>query len=65
MKLRDEAFLQGYACCLATLIRLNGINDTHSDELFTAGIGTLSKAKEAGVDEYDMDELTKYYSHKP
>lgn len=54
-------FIQGYACAVATLIRLNGFNDTNSDELFRAGIGSIAECKKANVDEYDLEILQKHY----
>lgn len=56
-----DKWTQGYACAVAQLLKLEGINNSISDELFGAGIGSIEKAEKAGVDEGDLEELKKYY----
>ena len=54
-------WVQGYACCVATMLKLTGINDSAIDELFHSGVGSIEKAIAAGVHENDLEELKKYY----
>jgi hypothetical protein len=61
-KKKEDKWLQGYACCVAMLLKKDGMNTTNSDELFREGIGSIKKAIEAGVDEDDIEELKKYYT---
>ncbi len=59
-KLKEQnRWVQGYACAVAQFLKLEGINNSASDELFGAGIGTIQKAIDAGVDESDLEEFKK------
>lgn len=58
-----KGFVQGYACAVATLLLFRRGDDAETDELFYAGIGTIEKAREAGVDVYDLKILRKYYGN--
>lgn len=60
-RVSKDWFIQGYACAVATLIRMDGCDSTQSRELFKAGIGSLSACKAANVDAYDMEILEKYF----
>lgn len=50
-------FVQGYACCLAALIRMEGGVTATVRELFKAGIGSVENAGQAGVDAADLETL--------
>lgn len=56
-----DRFLQGYACAVANICRLNGEADTRTCELFRDGIGKMANLKDAGVDESDLEILKKYF----
>ena len=56
-----NAFIQGYACAVATLLRLEGCTNSQTDELFGAGIGNIETAKRARVDPSDLEVLEKHY----
>jgi len=59
-KRETDVFIQGYACCIATLIRSHGI-DTPIEDAFKAGIGRLKVCIDAGVDEYDLEILKQHF----
>jgi len=52
---QNKSFIQGYACCLAALIRSEGGVTTTARELFGAGIQSVEQAEKAGVDESDLE----------
>lgn len=49
-------FSQGYACALASLIRIKG-TDTNIDEIIAAQFPTVKSLKDQQVDEYDLEVL--------
>ena len=49
----NDRFIQGYACAVATLIRLNGGITTDVKELFKAGLN-MAMLYDAEIDEEDM-----------
>lgn len=49
-------FSQGYACALASLIRITG-TDTNIDEIIAAQFPTVKSLKDQQVDEYDLEVL--------
>lgn len=53
----NNKFNQGYACAVATLIRMHGGVETSTKELFAAGFGKydIKKLRSSGVDEYDIE----------
>lgn len=54
----SDRWLQGYACAVATLAKLEGSSDaTHVRELKGCAGLTKSSCEKAGVDEYDMEAL--------
>jgi len=58
---KTDRFLQGYSCCLATLLSVDG-RGTRSEELYADGIGknhTEKTLREAGVDGYDIGIFKK------
>ena len=55
-----EEFIRGYTCCLATLLRMKDCTDSMTDELFRSGIGSIQNAKDANVNEYDLEILSKF-----
>ena len=57
-----KKWVQGYACAIVVMLRINGINDPVTDEVFKSGIGTIEEAEAYGVDESDLTELRKYYN---
>jgi hypothetical protein len=57
-------FVQGYACALATLIRLEGCSNAHSDELLKS-IGGIERLHKADIDSYDMDVIDVAYPTLP
>ena len=60
-ELENNKCTQGYACALAQLLSLEGINNSTSDEIFKGGIGSIQKAIESKVHYDDLKELKKYY----
>ncbi|MDR3551188.1 MAG: hypothetical protein P4L31_07280 [Candidatus Babeliales bacterium] len=52
---KQDRFLQGYCCCLASIISGHGCN-TGEDEAFRTGVGnrTEDELRKAGVDDYDI-----------
>lgn len=54
--LDDKAFIRGYACAVAIMLRLEG-DITSVRELFRDGIGTLKACIDCSVDPYDMEVL--------
>jgi hypothetical protein len=55
MKAEDRAWLRGYACCLATAVRLEGCWGKQQEELLAAvGIGNL---RDAGIEEHDAEVI--------
>jgi hypothetical protein len=55
-----NTFIQGYACCLATIIQSHGIS-TEVREAFKSGIGTLEVCVKANIDQYDLDILKAHF----
>lgn len=55
-------FTQGYACCVSTLIWMDGEANTQARELYVAGIGnkTEKQLRKEGVDQQDIDRFKKY-----
>jgi len=61
-KEKIDRFTQGFACAVATLIRMNNyMVETDARELFSAGLGKydLKKFRQQGVDEYDIEVFKK------
>ena len=54
---KDNAWIQGYACAIATTIRSHGGNTEQKDALKAGGITSLRKAKALGIDPYDIEAL--------
>jgi hypothetical protein len=55
MSKEDKFWHQGFACCLATAIRMEGCWATeHKDLLNTVG---LEKLREAGIQEFDAEVI--------
>ena len=55
------AFLQGFACCLAQMLYLEGCATSATNELFGAGIGELDAMKRRIIDPYDLEIIEKHY----
>lgn len=62
-----KSFIQGYACAVATLQRMDGseIYTTQVKELSGAGGLTLENCQKAGVDAYDMEILFPKLNTRP
>lgn len=58
MQIKDDLWLQGFACALASLHRLHHQTSDIDDTLTATGI-TIEKLKRGGVEAYDLDELKK------
>lgn len=61
---RNDRFIQGFACAVASLIKINGEVDTRTRELFRSGIGqlTIGALKKRGVDEYDLETFQEFWT---
>jgi hypothetical protein len=57
MKQPKSDWLKGYACAVATLIRMEGGMCIRAEELIRAA-GGVEAFKEAGADPYDMEAIT-------
>ena len=57
---QNKSFLQGYACCLAALIRSEGGVNTTALELFQGGFTSVNEAQKAGVDPSDLETLRQH-----
>lgn len=64
--MKTDKWIQGYACCLATMINMDGCNTQHI-ETYRAGFGlkTESNLIALGVDQYDIDIFKKEGLLKP
>lgn len=60
IKESTKKWVQGYMCCLATIIRMAGENTEHQ-EAFYACCKDIQDCIDHGVDEYDLEELRKHY----
>lgn len=58
MQTKDDLWMQGFACALASLHRLHHCHGVIDDTLTATGV-TIEHLKAAGVEEYDLDELKK------
>lgn len=56
----QDRFIQGYVCCVVTLLKSHGI-ETAVSEAFQAGVGRIAKAVKAGCPDYDIEELKKHF----
>ena len=54
--IRDREWLRGYACCLATAVRMEGCWGRQQEELLSA-VGGVAALKAAGIDEYDAEVI--------
>lgn len=54
---KNSAFIQGYACAVSTIIRMEHEVNALTKELFHSGLGKydLRKFRRWGIDEYDID----------
>lgn len=62
MKKEEKKWVQGYACCLASLISMGGQADTQQIEAYSAGgLNNMSEKQmiSAGIDEYDISVFKK------
>jgi len=53
----QKDFSKGYACAVATLIRMDGCASTEAIDLYESNFLSLKELKEIGVDEYDLEVL--------
>ncbi len=60
-KEKSNSFIKGFACALVILLKEERQITPIARAMFSAGIGSIKRAKEAGVDEYDLKELMKYF----
>lgn len=60
---RNNGFIQGFACSVATLIKINGGVDSTSRELYRTGLGqlTLEALQDRGVDESDLKVFEEFW----
>lgn len=56
----DAAFVKGYACAVANLIRDHGMC-TEAKDLFNAGCGSIAQLEAQGVDSYDIEVLRQHF----
>ena len=54
-------FIQGYACAVATLLRLHGCVTTDVEELFHSCL-SINILKASGIDDNDMQLFEEYRS---
>lgn len=60
MSKKSDAFMQGYACAVATLQRLDGgklLTSEVKELMVSGGLSSREAAAEDGVDEYDLSVL--------
>jgi len=55
MKAEDRDWLRGYACCLATAVRIEGCWGKQHEELLTA-VG-VERLKQADISEFDAEVI--------
>lgn len=60
-KLASHQFTRGFACAIVVLLKYEGQDTAICCEMFGSGIGSIKQAIAAGVDEYDLEELKKYF----
>lgn len=58
--MKDNNFERGYACAVATMIRMDGGNTGEKELLGCMGWTTVKKIKEVGIDEYDLEVLIPF-----
>lgn len=56
-----HAFTQGYACALVQMLKYDGQDTAITREVFKAQLGSIAKCVRSGVDEFDIEELKKYF----
>lgn len=56
-------FMKGYVCAIATLLRIDGVVQASTRELFSAGVGniTIKGLEEIGIDQYDLEILQEHW----
>jgi hypothetical protein len=57
----SSEWVQGYACAVAVMLKMEGTDTTPIRELFSAGIGSMEIARASGVNQYDLDVLQLYF----
>jgi len=55
-------WVQGFACAVVIMLKMEGTDTTPIRELFSAGIGSMKVAIESGVNQYDLDVLQLYFN---
>ena len=60
---KNEKFIQGYVCAVCVMIKLDGMVETRTREMYRAGIGqlTLTALKERRVDKNDLETLEEFW----
>lgn len=53
-------FERGYACAVATKIRMDGGNTAEKELLECMGWTSVAKLKKAGIDEFDLEVLIPF-----
>jgi hypothetical protein len=53
-------FERGYACAVATKIRMDGGNTAEKELLEAMGWNSVSKIKKANIDAYDLEVLIPF-----
>lgn len=61
---QKQGFDWGVACAAATIWNAHGEDLMTKEILSVAGLNTLEKLKEAGVDENDLETLAGYFEWK-
>lgn len=61
--MKEDEWIQGYCCAVATLIKLNDGVTTDTMEVFKVGVGnrSIEKLIDLGVDKYDIEVFKQYW----
>lgn len=61
---RNDKWMQGFACAVCVMIKLDGMVETRTREMFRAGVGqlTLTALEKRGVDKSDIEILEEFWS---
>ena len=61
---RNDRWMQGFVCAVCIMIKLDGMVETRTREMYKAGVGqlTLTALKERRVDKNDLETLEEFWS---
>jgi len=54
---RQDAFVQGFACAVATMARSHGHNTEHKEALISCGLTNVDILMRHHVDDFDIEAL--------